>query len=109
MKQLLTDDHIEVLFDTAVDLGTKHWCTVSIEDNIDAELYDFNEEGWELTILDHETMLKTKLTKQDFYLGWERLASEYPSMSFDILNKGVWKEEANIWFQLCAFGEVLYD
>jgi hypothetical protein len=109
MKHLLTDEHIEVLFDTAVDLGTKHWCTVSIEDNIDAELYDFNEEGWELTVLDRKTMLKTKLTKQNFYLGWEKLKSMYPTMSFDILNKGVWKEDADTWFQLCVFGEVIYD
>lgn len=108
MKQLLTDEHIECLFDTAIETGIHYWCSVSIDENIDADLYDFNEEGWELTVFDHETMIKSKMTKDSFYKGFELLAQIQPERVTSVLTMDIDAEDADVWFQLCLFGEIIY-
>lgn len=101
-----TKEMIKDLFISACEGGSSYWCleVKPLKDKGDA--YDSMFSGWKFL---HDSKTNWGLvTKHDIERGTQIFARKHPKRALSVIEENYDAEDADIFFQYCCFGEVIY-
>jgi len=116
----MTDQQLEDLFVTAIEQSTGYWCEFSLTKELTEKYADENKSTAEMlwtALLAGETlnfsdvedpMEKWELTLEKVKEGCEKLFLEEPAHYANVLTENCDAETADVWFQYCLLGELVF-
>lgn len=100
---------VKDILSTAVEGGVNYWCRISSDLKLPYD-FDYYKDDWSLKITDTESGNNEVYEMKISHLkkGLELFAKEYPARFNSFITDYYDAEDADVFFQLCLFGKVIY-
>ena len=103
------NSRVKDILSTAVEGGVNYWCRISSEHRLPYD-FDYYKEDWLLKITDTESGNDEvyEMRISNLKNGLQLFQKDYPERFNSFITDYYDAEDADVFFQLCLFGKVIY-